>query len=163
MTDTHEPPEIAIVATPPNTFVTEGWHMDDIVTHNAVIIPLSDIHDHTEFFADDKYKYRARRAGEQMLNYKKDVNWGVKSEKIIAEKSPEQLKRSDFVFFNTMRVHRGPANKTNSWRIVIFMTWPVGIDAAVEHRKRIANSKVKTDIVRSDSKVYMLKDYKKIS
>ena len=54
-----------------------------------------------------------------------------------------------------MRVHRGPDNKTNSWRVVVFMTWPVEKATAVEHRQRIADSKIKTDIIESDSKVYV--------
>ena len=46
------------------------------------------------------------------------------------------------------------------------MTWPVGESkqlAAVEHRQRVAISKIKTDVVGSDSKilVFMLSDFEK--
>ena len=51
------------------------------------------------------------------------------------------LKIPQVILFNTMRVHRGPCNTSDTWRIVLFMTWPVGVEAAYARLYDLAQAK----------------------
>ena len=136
------PPEVAIVATPPNTFEPQKWHMDGECAHklnNAVIIPLTDEHDHTEFLNAVTYKYRARKPFENYKIFGDSISWPKNCDKDLHPISvpSRQLTVPEFILFNTMCVHRGPSNLKSTWRIVLFMTWAVGIDAAIKRKDKL--------------------------
>ena len=113
--------------------------IDDLTAHNAVVIPLSNGHSHTEFLHMRGYNYRSRKPYEVYGKFRDAVDWKDSDEdrRAFAITPRPQLRIGDAILFNTQHVHRGPCNNTKDWRIVLFMHWPVGIHAAVKRQNEL--------------------------
>ena len=104
------PPGMAIVGTPPETEQCQQWHIDDLTAHNAVVIPLSNGHSHTEFLHMRGYNYRSRKPYEVYGKFRDAVDWKDSDEdrRAFAITPRPQLRIGDAILFNTQHVHRGP-------------------------------------------------------
>ena len=66
----------------------------------------------------------------------------------------DTIKRSQFLLFNTMRVHRGPCNVTSDWQIVLFMTWPMELQATVTRLKKMEAKKKNEELGGRSPRLY---------
>ena len=141
------PSKAVLIYCPPGT-QCQDWHMDGMECENAVIIPLSNGHTHTEFLS---YDYHSMSDNVEMWWIKTPNKWTLDAKDIQGFVSFGELNIFDLILFNTSRIHRGPSNLKDSARTVLFLSWPASAEC-VEKLKRDSSSVVFNELFISNKK-----------